>query len=168
MLFDILSRVLYLRQLHGVQLEILICLVDVKEAFRQVPVDPSGASVFGYTTGGQVVVDLRCQVGWRSSPGFWSLFPSALAHSLTRIDFQSSAISPEGAAAVDHVQIVPQGDGRTAVPLPRDCQQTMGTSGFAGSPFFVRFYVDDGGLIEGRGFSFRPTPLRACCAINRV
>ena len=59
-LFDVLSRVLYLRQLHGVQLEILIGRVDVKEAFRQVPVDASGASVFGYTMGDQVVVDLRC------------------------------------------------------------------------------------------------------------
>ena len=148
-------------------MEIIICRVDVKETFRQVPVDPSGASVFGYTMGDQVVVNLRCQFGWRSSPGCWSLFPSALEHSLTHTNFQSAAVSPEGAAAVDHVQIVPQGDGRTAFPLPRDCQQTMGTGGFAGSPFFVRSNVDDGGLVEGRYFS-RRTPLRACCAINRV
>lgn len=82
-LFEILSRIIFLRQLHGASLQILLCRIDVKEAFRQVPVDPSGASVFGYTMGDQVVVDLRCQFGWRSSPGFWSLFSSALEHSHT-------------------------------------------------------------------------------------
>ena len=74
---------------------------------------------------------------------------STLSHTLT---FRVPLFSPEGAAAVDHVQIVPKGDGRTAVPLPRDCRQTVGTGGFAGSPFFLRFYIDDGGLIEGRVF----------------
>lgn len=60
-LFDILSRILFMQQLYGELLEILLCRVDVKEAFRQIPVDPAGASVFGYTMGDQAVVDLRFQ-----------------------------------------------------------------------------------------------------------
>lgn len=53
-LSDVVSRVLFLRQLHGRSLEIILCGVDVQEAFRQVPVDPSGAAVFA------CAVDGRC------------------------------------------------------------------------------------------------------------
>ena len=66
---EVLLRVLFLRQTHGRSARIVLCRVDVKEAFRQVLVDPVGASVFGYVTGGRVVVDLRLQFGWRNSPG---------------------------------------------------------------------------------------------------
>ena len=86
-LTDILKRILYLRQMHGVAAEIMLCRIDVKEALRQVVVNPSGASVFAYVFDGVGVVDLRCQFGWRSSPGFWSLFSSALEHSHTRTSF---------------------------------------------------------------------------------
>ena len=45
-LTDILKRILYLRQMHGVTAEIMLCRIDVKEALRQVLVDPAGAPVF--------------------------------------------------------------------------------------------------------------------------
>lgn len=145
----------------GVSLEILICRIDVKEAFRQIPVDPSRASVFGYTLGDHAIVDLRCQFGWRSSPGFWSLFSSALEHSHTHTTFQEASVSPAGAAAVQHVQVVSPPDEITAVPLPVDCQTIVGDGAFAGCPFFVRYYVDDGVLIEGRFFADGRRCLRA-------
>ena len=80
---------LFLRQTHGRSARIVVCRVDVKEAFRQVLVDPVGASVFGYVTGGRVVVDLRLQFGWRNSPGYWGLLASALEHAHTRSTFQA-------------------------------------------------------------------------------
>ena len=61
---EVLLRVLFLRQTHGRSARIVLCRVDVKEAFRQVLVDPVGASLFGYVTGGRVVVDLQLQFGW--------------------------------------------------------------------------------------------------------
>jgi len=158
-LFDILSRIVFLPQLHGDEIEILLCRVDVKDAFRQILVDPSGAAVFGYVMGDEVVVDLRCQFGWRSSPGFWSLFSSALEHSHTHTSFQTASVLPEGAKAVDHVRIVPP--DVSAVSLPRDCEPVVMDGGFAGSEFFVRYYVDDGVLVEARFFRDGRRCLRA-------
>ena len=43
-------RVLFLRQTHGCSARLVLCRVDVKEAFRQV-VNPVGA-VFGFVTAG--------------------------------------------------------------------------------------------------------------------
>ena len=56
--------------MHGCTARIAFCRVDVKDAFRQVLVDPVGAPVFGYAMGEYVVVGLRLQLGWRNSPGF--------------------------------------------------------------------------------------------------
>ena len=67
---EVLLCVWFLRQTHGRSDRIVLCRVDVKEAFRQALVDPVGALVFGYVTGGRVVVDLRLQFGWRNSPGY--------------------------------------------------------------------------------------------------
>ena len=97
---EALLRLLFLRQTHDRSARIVLCRVDVKEAFRQVLVDPVGASVFGYVTGGRVVVDLRLQFGWRNSPGYWGLLASALEHARTRSTFQGAVVSPQGAAAI--------------------------------------------------------------------
>lgn len=58
-LLEILMRILFLRQLHGESVEIMHCRVDVREAFRQVLIDPSKASVFGYVMGDVVLVVIR-------------------------------------------------------------------------------------------------------------
>ena len=56
---------------HTVRMaRLVLCRVDVKDGFRQAPVDPAGAPVFGYVAGGHAIVDLRLRFGWRNSPGF--------------------------------------------------------------------------------------------------
>ena len=147
MLRDVLLRVLVLRQLHGPTARIILCCVDVKDAFRLVKVDPVGAPVLGYAMGEYVVVDLRLQFRWRSSPGFWGLMASALEHAHTHSTFQNVAVSPQGAAAVKHVRLAPP-RGASVTPLPRDCRTVSGSGGSAGSRFFVRYYVDDGIRVE--------------------
>ena len=77
----------------------------MKDAFGQVLVDPVGTPVFGYATGGYVVVDLRLQFGWRRNPGFSGLVASALEHAHTYSTFQDAAVSPQGAAAVEYAQL---------------------------------------------------------------
>ena len=143
----VLLCVWFLRQTHGGSARVVLCRVDVQEAFRQVLVDPVGASVFGYVTGGRVVVDLRLQFGWRNSPGYWGLLASVLEHAHTRSTFQGAVVSPQGAAAVAHVGIAPP-RGVPVVSLPRDCRPVPGTGGNAGSCFFVLYYVDDSILVE--------------------
>ena len=61
---------MFLRQTHGSSARILMCRVDVKDAFRQALVDPAGALVFGHVFGDRVVVDLRLQFGRRNSCDF--------------------------------------------------------------------------------------------------
>ena len=91
----------------------------------------------GYAIGEYVVLDLRLQFERRNSPGFWRLMASALEHSHTRSAFQDAAVSPQGAAAVEHVRLAPPwGDSVTS--LPRDCRTVSGSGGCAGSRFFVR------------------------------
>ena len=74
MLRDVLLRVLHLMQKHGPYARIVLPRIDVKDAFRQVPVDPEGDPAFGYRVGNYAVVDLRLQFGWRSSPGSGDCF----------------------------------------------------------------------------------------------
>ena len=97
--------------MHGPTARIVLCRVDVKDAFRQVLVDPVGAPVFGYAMDGYVVEDLRLQFGWRNSPVFWELIASALEHAHTHSTFQDAAVSPQGAAAVEHVRLAPPRGG---------------------------------------------------------
>ena len=47
----------FLRQLYGEVVDIMLCRVDGREAFRQVLVDPWKAFVFGYVMRDVVVVD---------------------------------------------------------------------------------------------------------------
>ena len=149
---DVLLRVLFLRQLHGPTARIALCRVDVKDAYRQVLVDPVGAPVFGYAMGEYVVVELRLRFGWRNSPGFWGLMDSALEHSHTHSTFQYAAVSQQGAAAVEYVRLAPPRGG-SGTSLPRDCRTVSGSGGYAGSRFFVRYYVDDGILVEVQWWS---------------
>ena len=109
----------FLRQTHGCSARIVLCRVHVKKALRQVLVDLVGASVFGYVTGGRVVVDLRLQFRWRNSPGYWGFLASALEYAHTRFTFQSAVVSPQGAAAVAHVGIAPPRG------VPRDCRPCL-------------------------------------------
>ena len=67
---DVLLRVLFSRQRRGITAQILLCRVEVKDVFRQVPVYPAGAPTFGYVDGGHVIVDLCLQFGWWNSPGY--------------------------------------------------------------------------------------------------
>ena len=59
----VLLRVLFSRKKHGPIARTVLCRVDVKDAFRQVLVDPARAPVFGYSIGGYVVVDICLQFG---------------------------------------------------------------------------------------------------------
>lgn len=148
---DVCRRVLYLRQRHGAVARVMLCRIDVKDAFRQIPVDPQHAANFGFVLDGFVVVDLRLQFGWRNSPGFWGLAASALEHSHNQTTFRDASVCDQGRAAVAHVSVDAEA-GRETMSIPSDCERVSGAGGNAGDQFFVRFYVDDGILVEVRFF----------------
>ena len=95
----ILKRVLGLRAKFGVRARILIQKMDVKSAFRQVTVDPDGASCFAYRLGKFVFVDFRLQFGWRGSPGWWGLVAGAIQEAQRNMKMGMAVESPAAAAA---------------------------------------------------------------------
>ena len=46
---DVCRWILYLRQRHGVVAHVMLCRIDVKDAFRQIVVDPLHAAKFEVT-----------------------------------------------------------------------------------------------------------------------
>ena len=69
-------------------------------------------------------------------------------------------MSTQGAAAVAHVKVMPPRGGRAAA-LPRDCVRIQGWGGGTGSVFFVRYYADDGILVEVQLFQDGQRCIRA-------
>ena len=221
-------RILYLRQRHDVGARVMLCRIDVKDAFRQIPVDPFHAGEFGYVCEECAVVNLFLHFWWRSSPGYWDLLALSLDHAHKQTSFQGAMISDNGRSPVAHAGVdagagwetmsivlncerVPSaGDvagspdaGRETMPIPpgrehvqssgvttdvtdlvgrryryrqmahthkapalplapltltgrrcptSECERVHGNGGDAGDPFFVRFYVEDGILVDVRFF----------------
>lgn len=97
MLLDILLRVLGSRQKHGTVVALgCSCAAHWLSmyAFRQVLVDPAGATASGYEVSDHVVVDLRLRAE------YWGLMASALEHTHTYSTFHAAVVSPQEAAAV--------------------------------------------------------------------
>ena len=138
----------------------MLSKLDVKEAFRQVLVDPSRAAYFGYTFGDIAVVDLCLEFGWRSSPGFWGLLASALEHSHNHTSFFTHAVTDIGRRDAQPIHMAPLRTGRVA-QLPPDCKTVQGLGGGVGDPFFMCIYVDDSILVE---VQYSPDGRRCLCA----
>ena len=56
---SIIGRILYLRRCFGPRARLVLCKIDVTEAFRQVSVQWAGAPVFGYVFRELVMADRR-------------------------------------------------------------------------------------------------------------
>ena len=100
---DVCRRIPYLRQHHGSIARVMLCCSDIKDVFRQIPVDRLHAAKFGYGFGGYAVVDLCLQFEWHSSPGCWDLVASSLEHVHNQTSFQDAVVSEHGRSAVAHV-----------------------------------------------------------------
>ena len=59
--WDVCRRIMYLHQRHGVVGRVLLCCIDVKDASRQIPVDPLHTAKFGYIFDEYAVVNLFLQ-----------------------------------------------------------------------------------------------------------
>ena len=55
---EVCRRTLHLRQRHGVVARVMLCRIDVKDAFRQLRVDPLHAAKYGYVVDEYAVVGL--------------------------------------------------------------------------------------------------------------
>ena len=138
-------RILYLRRKLGVRAR---SKMDAKYATRQVPVAWVRSPAFGYVFRDLVVIGRRLQLGWRNSPGFWCLLASALDYSHVLTSYENAAITESGRDATAHVKVTRSEATEQLASLPRGCQTPQGTGGGIDDCFFVRYYVDDGILVE--------------------
>ncbi|CAM9869003.1 unnamed protein product, partial [Pylaiella littoralis] len=121
---------------------ILIQKMDVKSAFRQIPVDPAGAPAFAYIVRGFLVVDLRLQFGWRGSPGWFGVVASAIEAEHRRTTKNSVKFNQAGIRTTKHVKIAQQ-SGKQIVSVPEQCRVQEVEGGGVEDPAWTRFFVDD-------------------------
>ena len=72
---------------------------DIKDAFRQIPVDPLHAAKHGDVFGEYVVVDLFRKFEGRCSPGFSDLVATHLDYARNQTGFQQTVVSEHGRLA---------------------------------------------------------------------
>ena len=143
---DIIWRIQYLWQRFRRGVRIVPIKIDVKDAFREVPVEITRAPVFGYVFGDFVVVNRRLHFGWRNSQGFWCSFASALEHVHNNTSRRRAVYTDSGREATRHVVVMSPRVSRVAALPPGDVGP-LGRVGGADEYFLVRFYVDDGVLV---------------------
>ena len=126
--------------------------IDLIYAFRNVPVRPEKSAVFGYAFGEWVVIDRRLEFGWTNSPRYFCLLTSALEHSHAATAFADAVVTEQGRAATAHINVQPPSAHEKSIPFPRGCKIPNGSGGGANDRYFIRFYVDDGILVEVEWF----------------
>ena len=140
---EVLQRIVGLRANVGDRTRIAIQTMDVKNAFRWIPVDSDGAVAFGYVRGGYHFVDLRLQFGCRGNPAWWDVVSAALQHAQGNATRAPASFSQAGDRAVEHVSIAPS-SGRPVVSWAAECIVRERTV----HPAFVVFFMDDAISVE--------------------
>ena len=129
---DVSRQIMYLDQRYGVA-RVMLCRIDVKDAFRQIPVDPLHAAKLGYVFDEYAVADLFLQFRGRSSPGYWDLVVSPLEYAHNQTSFQNATVSEHGRSAGGHVRVDVDA-GRETMPVPPNCERVPSAGVVAGSP----------------------------------
>lgn len=128
-------------------MEVLLRRVNVKNGVRQMPVDPWGT---------------RCPRIMRSTAMSLLIFsfnwvafePWVLVFMILRAVIFTYTYHVQNAYFSLECRCCGRGTrGGVTVPLPRGSELVIGDGDFAGSLFFVWYYVDDGVLVERRGFA---------------
>ena len=149
---DIIWRVLFLRQKFGTGVDIVISKVDMTDAFRQVRVQGAKSSVFGYSCEDLVIIDRCLDFGWTNSPGNYCLLTSALEHAHLQTSAGDATVTAEGWKATQHIDVIEPPVSPPPPSFPPGCRTPPGAGGGKADRFFIRFYVDDGILVEVRWF----------------
>ena len=136
---DVLHGVLGLRSRCGDRARIRIETMDVKNEFKQIPVDPDGAGAFGFVLGEYRFVDLPLQFGRRGRPGGWGVISAAMQHAQRNTTRESSSFSQAGDRAVEHVTVA-QATGRLVAQWPAELVVRPANWRGADDPAFEFFF----------------------------
>ena len=113
---------MFLRRTLAPHTHIMLSKMDVKDAFRQVPMEWDGCTKFGYVFGDFVVVDRRLVFGWRNSPGFYCLLAGSIEDAYGSTSFDDAVVTPQGLAATRHVRVDIPAAGEAPVQLSPECR----------------------------------------------
>lgn len=146
--FDRVLARIYGLWLASPQSPVMLLCMDVKSAFRQLPVDPGYAFYFCYVVGAYLVLELRGCFGWRGTPAEFDLWPQAFQHRLRHSDY-NSRVSREAADFVrEHVSITRPPLG-TRIAVAASDQGSLRTETASYADFFDgNWWVDDGIMVE--------------------
>ena len=78
--FEHILQRIYKKSLANPGLRVMLMMMDVRVAFRQLPVDPKHAHQFCYVVGRVLVIKLRGCFGWKGTPAEFDLWPQAFQH----------------------------------------------------------------------------------------
>ena len=67
--------------------------------------DPDGSKVFGHVLGEFLLLDLRLQLWWRGSPGWWGVITAAMQHAQRNTTKAAALFSPAGDRAVEYLPV---------------------------------------------------------------
>lgn len=115
---EFLVRLMGLRATNPPE-RIFIHTLYVKSAFRQIPVDPAGASAFSYVVT-DLVVEHRLQVGFKGSLRWFALMASAIEDERRRTTQSLFNLSPAEIKTTKRIQIAPP-SGKWVMPVPAPC-----------------------------------------------
>jgi hypothetical protein len=143
----LLLRIWQLRQKWPTK-RIMISKMDVTAAFRQLRLNTDGVLI-GYVYEDLVIIDLRLQFRWRSSPGWWELVNTALMWSHAQNSMQSMPeLLPAAVAVRERMTIEPDsGVDLTAVRVDTLARQQL-QGGGPNDKYFAVMYVDDSIPVE--------------------
>ena len=103
---------------------------------------------FAYRLEDLVFVDLRLQVGWRRSPGWWGLAASAIQEAHRSTTWASAGTSVAATEATSHVGVV-EPTRKDVEPLPPGCPVPNVQGGGERDPAWVILFVDDAISVRG-------------------
>jgi len=121
--------------------------MDVNSVFKQVGVDPDGASRFAYRLGQFLSVDFRLQFGWRGSTGSWGLITRAIWEAQRKMTPVRAAVSLAAATATAGEPVVAR-TGYPVAEIPVGCEVPPAEGGGPEDAAWVIFFMDDAISVE--------------------
>lgn len=94
--FCLIAKTCARREEVGAEVPIYIHKMDVKGAFRRVPIEWDKASICSYVVCENIVTGFRLTFGWRSSPGWCGLMAAEIINSHRKTVVNTAAGLPHG------------------------------------------------------------------------
>ena len=145
--FDRILKRVYHMALANPESPVMLMVIDVKAAFRQLPIDPAYAPYFCYIVGSTLAIELRGCFGWRGTPAEFDLWPQAFQHRMRHSGFCTATSKAAQDFVREHIKILRPPAGTVLVHPKSDPLATGPPASYYNS-FDGNWWVDDGTFVE--------------------